>query len=43
MQGTNFVKRIEVFGKRLLRLTFGPKREEMTGGFRGLLNEEGGS
>jgi len=40
MQGTNSDKHIEVFGNRLLRLTFRPKREEMTEEFRGLLNEE---
>jgi hypothetical protein len=43
MQGTNFDKHIEVLGNRLLRLTFGPKREEMTEGFSRLLNEEEGS
>jgi hypothetical protein len=31
-----------VFEKRVLRRTFGPKGEEVTGGWRKLLNEEPG-
>jgi hypothetical protein len=29
-----------VFGNRVLRRIFGPKRDEVTGGWRKLLNEE---
>jgi hypothetical protein len=32
--------RLKVFGKRVLRRIFGPKREEVAGGWRRLQNEE---
>jgi hypothetical protein len=32
--------RLRVFGNRLLRRTFGPKRKEVAGGWRRLHNEE---
>jgi hypothetical protein len=32
--------RLRVFENRVLRRVFGPKREEVTGGWRGLHNEE---
>jgi hypothetical protein len=32
--------KLGVFGKRVLRRIFGPKRDEMTGGWRKLHNEE---
>jgi hypothetical protein len=32
--------RLRVFENRVLRRTFGPKRDEVTGGWRGLHNEE---
>jgi hypothetical protein len=32
--------RLRVFGNRVLRRIFGPKRDEVTGGYRKLHNEE---
>jgi hypothetical protein len=32
--------RLRVFGKRVLRRIFGPKRDEVTGGWRNLYNKE---
>jgi hypothetical protein len=33
-------QRLKVFANRVLRRTFGPKRDEVTGGWRNLHNEE---
>jgi hypothetical protein len=33
-------KRLKVFENRVLRRTFGPKRDEVTGGWRKMRNEE---
>jgi hypothetical protein len=34
------IKNVKVFEKRVLRRVFGPKRDEVTGGWRKLHNEE---
>jgi hypothetical protein len=34
------IKGLRVFGNRVLRRIFGPKRDEVTGGLRKLHNEE---
>jgi hypothetical protein len=33
-------RKLRVFGNRVLRRTFGPKRDEVTGGWRKLHNEK---
>jgi hypothetical protein len=40
MRSTDLIRRLKVFENRVLRRVFGPKRDEVTGEWRKLHNEE---